>query len=175
MEMMHKIQDESLRAEHLATDENPFHFVDSGLPNVYLVGIKYFTYEDGRVVAEIPAIKQLMKLIARDLIERPDSLSGAEIRFIRKRLGKRAVDFAKDLGIDAATLSRYENDHQQPSESHDKLIRLLYALSSDDPELIQQVKPILDSLLSAWKSGPTETRIIKKIDKNEWSDVLAAA
>ena len=30
--------------EHLATDQNPFHFTDSGLDNVYLVGIKYFTH-----------------------------------------------------------------------------------------------------------------------------------
>lgn len=172
---MHKTQDESLRAEHLATDENPFHFVDSGLPNVYLVGIKYFTYEDGRSVAEIPAIKQLMKLIARDLIERPDSLSGAEIRFLRKRLGKRAVDFAKDLGVEAETLSRYENDWNQPSESVDKLIRLLYAVSSDDPELSHQIKPIMESLLAAWKAGPKEVKIVKKIDNNEWSDVPIAA
>ncbi len=172
---MPRIEKKSLCVEHLATDENPFHFEDSGLPNVFLVGIKYFVYEDGRVVAEIPAIKQLMKLIARDLIERPDSLSGAEIRFLRKRLGKKAVDFAKDLGIDAATLSRYENEKQQASESHDKLIRLLYALASDDSELVPQVKPILDSLLATWKAGTTEAKIVKKIDNNEWSDVSLAA
>jgi putative transcriptional regulator len=175
MEIMAKIEQKSLCVERLATDEYPFHFKDSGLPNVFLVGIRYFTYGDGRVVAEIPALKQLMKLIARDLIERPDSLSGAEIRFIRKRLGKRAVDFARNLGIDAATLSRYENEKQQASESHDKLIRLFYALASDDPELIPQVKPILDSLLTSWRAGPTEVKIVKRIDNNEWTDVRIAA
>ncbi len=34
--------------EHFATDDQPFHFVDSGLDNVYLVGIKYFTDPDGK-------------------------------------------------------------------------------------------------------------------------------
>jgi transcriptional regulator with XRE-family HTH domain len=85
------------------------------------------------------------------------------------------VDFSKDIGLDAATLSRIENDRQQPSESIDKLIRLLYAVSSDDPELIDQVKAILDSLLAAWKLGPSDVKIVKKIDNNEWSDVRLAA
>jgi putative transcriptional regulator len=175
MEIMpnHKLQ--VLRFEHLATDEQPFRFVDSGLPNVYLVGIRYFTYEDGRVVAEIPALKSLMKLIARDLVERPDSLSGAEIRFLRKRLGKRAVDFARELGIEAETLSRFENDKQEAGESLDKLIRLVYAVTSDDPELVDKVRPTLDSLLAAWKSGPANVKIVKKIDNNEWTDVPKVA
>lgn len=172
---MPKQKPELSRVEHLATDEDPFHYLACGLPNVYLVGIKYFTCEDGRVIAEIPAVKQLMRLIARDLVERPDSLSGSEIRFLRKRLGKKAVDFARDLGIEAETLSRYENDKQEPSESLDKLIRLLYAISSDDPELIEQVRAILDSLLAAWKAGPTDVKIVKKIDNNAWTDVPLAA
>src|ERR1035441_4255646 len=77
--------------EHLATDQHPFHFTDSGLDNVYLVGIKYFTSPDGRVVAEIPALKQLMRLIARDLVLSKSDLTGPEVRFLRKRLGKKAT------------------------------------------------------------------------------------
>ena len=112
----------------------------------------------------------------RDLIERPDSLSGEEIRFLRKRLGKRATDFSKELGIDAATLSRIENGKQETGESLDKLIRLVYAVSSDDPALVDQIRPMLDSLLASWKIGSSNVRIVKKIDdNNEWSDVLIAA
>jgi transcriptional regulator with XRE-family HTH domain len=176
MEMMPKTEQKSICVEHLATEEKPFHFEDSGLPNVFLVGIKYFTYEDGRVVPEIPAVKQLVKLIARDLIERPDALSGEEIRFLRKRLGKRAVDFSKELGIDAATLSRLENGKQEPGESLDKLVRLVYAVTSDDPALVDQIRPMLDSLLASWKAGPANGKIVKKIDdNNEWKDVPLAA
>jgi DNA-binding transcriptional regulator YiaG len=142
---------------------------------VYLVGVKYFKCEDGREIAEIPALKQLMRPIARDLVGRPDSLSGLEIRFLRKRLGKKAVEFAKELGIEAETLSRYENDRQEPSESLDKLIRLVYAVSSDDPGLVEEIRKILDSLLAAWKAGPSDAKIVKKIDNNEWSDIPFAA
>jgi DNA-binding transcriptional regulator YiaG len=176
MEMMPKTEPKSLCVEHLATAEEPFHFASSGLPNVFLVGIKYFTYDDGKVVAEIPAIKQLMKLIARDLIERPESLSGEEIRFLRKRLGKRAIDFSRELGVDAATLSRLENGKQEPGESLDKLIRLVYAVTSDDSTLVDQIKPMLNSLLASWKTWPSDGRIVKKIDDHHgWSDVSLAA
>src|SRR5579872_5437797 len=101
---MEKIAHSENRKEYLATIKKPFHFVDSGLPNVYLVGIRYFVYEDGRTSAEIPAISQLMRLIARDLVEKPQALTGCEIRFLRKRLGKKQMDFAKELGLRPETL-----------------------------------------------------------------------
>ncbi|MGD0730329.1 MAG: hypothetical protein ABR956_03635 [Terracidiphilus sp.] len=97
------------RVEKLATAEEPFHFVDSGLPNVYLVGIKYFVCDCGSVVAEIPASQQLMQLIARDLVSSPLDLTGAELRFLRKRLGKRATEYCKYLGVAPETLSRVES------------------------------------------------------------------
>lgn len=86
------------RVEKFATEKEPFHFADSGLPNIYLVGIKYFVCECGEVVAEIPAVKQLMQVIARDLVTSLLDLTGAEVKFLRKRLGKRAADFSQYLG-----------------------------------------------------------------------------
>ena len=160
--------------EHLATEDEPFHFFDSGLSNVYLIGIKYFTCECGRVIAEIPAIKPLMRLIARDLIGSPVSLAGDEIRFLRKRLGMKATQFAKILGVEAETISRFENDKQPPSESLDKLIRLTYAVNSDDIELSEHVRRVIQQALSDWKRREGESRIVMKMEHNEWSEALAA-
>src|SRR5258708_15270111 len=75
-----------------------------------------FECECGEVAAEIPAIMPLMQLIARDIVAQPTSLSGDEIRFLRKRLGKKQLDLAKELGVEAETLSRYENGHLQITE-----------------------------------------------------------
>ena len=61
----------AVRKEYFATEEKPFHFVDSGLDNVYLIGIKYFVDENGHKIAEIPALQQLMQLIARDIVLSP--------------------------------------------------------------------------------------------------------
>lgn len=162
--------------KHLATERKPFHFLDSGLPNVYLIGIKYFTCECGNIVAEIPALKQLMRLVARDVIGNAGALSGQEIRFLRKRLGMKAVDFAKALGLEPETLSRIENNKQPASEQSDKLIRFFYALSvKDDPRLAGEARKMVDDLVSSWNGKHSSTKIVKKINDNEWIDVPKAA
>lgn len=163
------------RVERLATEDEPFHFLDSGLPNVYLIGIKYFVCECGSVVAEIPAVKQLMRLIARDLVESNMSLTNHEVRFLRKRLGRKATEFAKELGIKAEHLSRLENGKLPVPEPLDKLIRLVYAVSAGDPDLLRAVMVMTKSWLINWSRRTGEQRIVKKIDEdNEWSNALAA-
>ena len=53
-----------------ATLENPYRFVDSGLPNVYLAGIRYgICRVCGMQSADIPAVKNLMMLLGRTIVE----------------------------------------------------------------------------------------------------------
>jgi len=127
--MMHECNNET-RQELCSTVDNPYHFVDSGLDNVFLVGIKYKRCACGEVVADIPAIRQLLTLISRDVVEQEFSLSGAEVRFLRKRLRIKQLDFAKQLGVEVETLSRIENGHVPASERTDKFIRLYYAIAA---------------------------------------------
>ena len=114
--------------EHFATEEKPFHFSDSGLDNVFLVGIRYFERPDGTYVAEIPAIKQLLNLIASDLVFSDAQLRGSEIRFLRKRLGLKSVEMAKHLSLDGSTLSRIEKEKQDFSVQVSQLMKLSYIL-----------------------------------------------
>ena len=72
-----------------ATYENPYRFVESGLPNVYLVGIDYRVCQSCKLqAADIPALDDLMVKIARVVVRQESPLSGAEIKFLRKRLRK---------------------------------------------------------------------------------------
>ena len=74
---------------HLATNARPYHFLDSGLPNVYLIGVTYWTCtECGAPWAEIPAPEQLMNVIGELIVMKPGMLTGQEIRFLRKRGGQ---------------------------------------------------------------------------------------
>lgn len=76
----------------------PYHFTECGLPGVWLSGIRYFECPScGAQSAEIPAVSQLLALIARALVEKESKLTGAEIRFLRKRLGKKAVEAGLQL------------------------------------------------------------------------------
>lgn len=161
--------------EYLATDEKPFHFVDSGLENVFLVGIRYFKDEDGTTTAEIPAAKQLMRLLARNLLFSSGTLTGKEIRFLRKRLGMKAGDFAKVLGLEAETLSRIENEKQSLSEQVDKLTRMSYLLLCHDPALAEDAKRLMDLVQSAVEKRKPAKRIMKISAANEWEDFPTAA
>jgi transcriptional regulator with XRE-family HTH domain len=174
MEMSQFHDCRSARTEKIATSNEPFHFTDSGLPNVYLVGIKYFVCECGTVVAEIPAIKQLMQLIARDVVLSPFDLTGAEIRFLRKRLGKKAADYSKYLGFSPETLSRVENEKQAVSIQAQKLARLSYCVFSEDKHLIECAKSILQSILEEIRSHE-KAKIVLEMDTNqEWRELKAA-
>jgi len=162
------------RQEFRATMDEPYHFLACGLPNVYLVGIKYFRCECSKELANIPAIKQLLNLIGRDLVESGSALSGAEIRFLRKRLGQKSTDFARQIGLEPETLSRIENDHLPASERTDKLIRLYYAIASKDPLLLGELQADLDQRFMAWQRVVMPQRkIVASVKDNEWTPVAA--
>ncbi len=161
--------------EYFATDEKPFHFVDSGLENVYLVGIKYFVYPDGRVVAEIPAIKQLMQLIAHDIVKSTSDLTGKEIRFLRKRLGMKANQYCKYLALEPETLSRIENESQVISEATQTLARLTYAVVSQDPNLQEAALGILKAMVDAMKKPDKKKIVLQMTRNNEWHELKKAA
>jgi DNA-binding transcriptional regulator YiaG len=165
------------RTEFIASREKPFHFVDSGLNNVYLVGIKYFMYSDGRIVPEIPAIKQLMQLVACDLIEQESALTGDEIRFLRKRLGQKQIEFARAIGIEPETLSRCENGHQKLGESNDKLIRLYYAISAFEDANLSDVRKQMTDVFREWHESQYASEkppVVARVSNERWELTGAA-
>jgi putative zinc finger/helix-turn-helix YgiT family protein len=110
------------------THKGEYHYTESGLPNVWLSGVDIFECECGERFALIPCIEELHKLIGKTLIGKDDQLSGKEIRFLRKHMMLMSKDFAKELGVKNVSVSRWENDDSRPSESTDRLIRLIYAI-----------------------------------------------
>jgi DNA-binding transcriptional regulator YiaG len=156
------------RTEQIATTDEPYHFQESGLSNIYLVGIRYFVYESGKVIPEIPAIKSLMQLIARDLIEKPSALTGEEIRFLRKRLGKKQIEVAHDIGIEPETLSRCENGRQKLGESNDKFLRFYYAISALDDIHLNELRKEMRKMLSEWHEHGPAKKTVAKVTNDEW-------
>jgi putative transcriptional regulator len=105
------------------------HFLESGLDNVHLLNVPILTcLECGEEIISIPDPTQLMKCIAEEgILLKPAPLSGSEIRFLRKNLMLKIGEFAQLLAVDRVTVSRWENGHDTPSKSSDRLIRLVYA------------------------------------------------
>ncbi len=123
--------------EHIATPERPYHYVGSGLGNVYLVGVKYWICEQcDQQAAEIPALKHLLAAIGRTIVEKQSPLTGAEVRYLRKRLKLRQIDFAMVIGLTPQRLCTLEtSDTRTIAPGRDKYIRLLYRDISGDMKL----------------------------------------
>lgn len=104
-----------------------YRYLESGLDNVIIRNIEIFQCSCGEHSAFIPKIMEIHKAIAKCLIEQTRPLSGREIRFLRKNMGMKALILARFLGVDKATVSRWENDKDNHSDTVDRYIRLLYA------------------------------------------------
>lgn len=156
--------------EREATREAPYHFLDSGLPNVYLIGITYRICKDcGAQSADIPAIKKLMQAIARTIVESEAPLTGPEIRFLRKRLGIQSSVFARVIGVSSEQVSRWENLSSGHEQSADKLIRVFYSLVSRDRKLRHRVdEQSIQHFLSMIPREGQPPLIRANLRNNEW-------
>jgi putative zinc finger/helix-turn-helix YgiT family protein len=144
------------------THKGKYHYTESGLNHVWLIGVEIFKCECGEIFAFIPCVQELHKLMAEDLIKKEDQLSGREIRFLRKHMGLKAKDFAKELGVRNVTVSRWENGDYSPSESFDRFIRLLYAARMGLKEIALQ---LVEDVFPKLKKGQKESPINFPIDR----------
>jgi putative zinc finger/helix-turn-helix YgiT family protein len=124
------------------------HYTESGLQNVWIKGVEIFECNYcGEKFALIPCAQEIHKIIALFLLKQEDQLSGRAIRFLRKHMGIKSKDFAKELGVKPVTVSRWENGDFPPSESFDRFIRLFYTarmgLEEIAMELVNEIFPKL--------------------------------
>jgi putative transcriptional regulator len=104
-----------------------YHYVESGLDNVYLVNIDRRVCEScGAVTPRIPRITELHAVIGRAVALKGEPLSGADARYLRKHLGLKGKEWAELLHVDVTTLSRWEGEEQKIGPQSDILLRLLY-------------------------------------------------
>jgi hypothetical protein len=158
--------------KQFATPDVPYHYVGSGLNNVYLVGISYYVCpECGKQAAEIPAIKELHEALGRLIVSKTSPLTGAEVRFLRKRLAKKAVEFAPMVSLTPEYLSSLENSPDSIDPGRDKLVRLIYRALSGDKRL----KAVFDKeddfqrwITSIHSSGMGERITASRLRNNQW-------
>lgn len=126
--------------EKVATKAKPYHYIGSGLENVYLVGVKYrYWPETEEQSADIPRLPALMDALAQAVFAKKGLLAGDELRFLRKRLRIPSKDFAVLVGVTPEQYSRLENG-ATITPTMDRLVRLLYvALAKLPPEAAEEV------------------------------------
>jgi putative zinc finger/helix-turn-helix YgiT family protein len=116
-------------AEMTSRREN-YKYDASGLPNVTLLGVEVRICPDcGEREVVIPKIEELHRAIARAVIGKAARLVPEEVRFLRKVLGLSGADFAKRMGVDPTTVSRWETGTQPIGPQADRLLRLMVVVS----------------------------------------------
>ena len=85
-----------------------------------------------RVGIHIPDMDGLVACVALARALDPRQLDGREVRFIRRTLGMTGKDFADAASLDAATLSRWENNKYQVGEWADKQVRMAAVIELRD-------------------------------------------
>src|SRR6266851_1762965 len=147
----------------ISTEVEPYHFVGSGLRNVYLVGVEYeVDSTTGMQSAAIPCLPALMEAIGKVLVEKTTALTGDELRFLRKRLRYASRMFAKLVGLSDEQYSRLENG-AKVTPTVERLVRLIYATLAKLPAAASE-----EVAKTTWTASLNhEERIVATQDENE--------
>lgn len=99
----------------------------------------------GEETVTIPDAGGLHRLLALSIAEADRPILPQEVRFLRKLLDKSADDMASLMGVDAKTLSRWENGKQKVGKVAERLLRLLihHKLAPEAATFAEEVFPRL--------------------------------
>lgn len=99
-------------------------FRESGLSNAVLKDIEIVVCDQcGNGDPIIPHLSEVIALLASAIVRKPRPLTGEDVRFLRKQMDMNGETFARHLGVDKTTLSKWENNQIQIGSNSDRLIR----------------------------------------------------
>jgi putative zinc finger/helix-turn-helix YgiT family protein len=146
-------------------------YPESGLDNVQLTNVPVWICPNEHREIEIPAVTQLHELLAQLIVRKPAPLTGAEVKFLRRRVGLQSKDLAERLGITPVQLSRLETGARRITRPTDLLIRLVAAAmiaARDNRPFPADLTPLLDAL-EAWDIGSHRLRHVDSAPPSqEW-------
>jgi DNA-binding transcriptional regulator YiaG len=126
----------------------PYHFKASGLPNVYLQnGVKIERDADYGDLVSIDHLPDLVMAIAFSLVRKPEKLTGAEMRFLRKRIGATQAELGRELWVSEQTVANYEKGKTDAGPADRALRFLLLAHVADDATLAEELRREAESLM----------------------------
>jgi putative zinc finger/helix-turn-helix YgiT family protein len=103
-----------------------YKYTASGLSNVVLRSVAVHRCPNcGEHEVEIPRLLQLHEAIGTALAMKRPALVPNEIRFLRKSLGFSGSEFAREMGVEPETVSRWEHGALAMGLSAERLLRLM--------------------------------------------------
>jgi putative transcriptional regulator len=150
-----------------------FHYVQCGLDNVWLTsGVEVTETEYGNGF-RVRDAGELHEAIAKSIINGSRRLRGQEARFLRVQLNLSQEAMAKILGVDRATVIRWERSREKGlSLIQDIAVRTTYAARhSGDNFLLSVIKELQEA---DEKSHGDAYRQVFEASNHGWREKLAA-
>lgn len=157
--------------ETKATSKKPYRYLESGLPNVCLIGVTVVRCKkckDESVI--IPKMGQLHEAIAQRLIQTPTLLAPEEFRFLRKNAGYPSNVFAGLLRMSPEHLSRFERKARIKgkratiSATTDKLARAIIGMQVAEGDTMKDILlRVAETTLEQVEHAPVFT-----LEKSRW-------
>jgi len=106
-------------------DKAPLHYTECGLDDIYL--FSGYTIEEGPhgECLSIKKLDELHEAIGFQLATKKKTLSGKELRFLRKQMDLTQSELGKIVGLSSQQIARWEKG-RNISGPADSLLRLLY-------------------------------------------------
>ena len=102
-----------------------YHYVDSGLDNVFIEGADFLADDAGEACILIRNVNGLHKAIAHGIVTRRSSMNGGELRFLRSEMGMTQAELAELLHREALAVSRWERGEIVIDGNAEAVVRLL--------------------------------------------------
>ncbi|NHB94026.1 helix-turn-helix domain-containing protein [Photorhabdus cinerea] len=116
-----------------------YHYVESGLSNIWLENGFQQEITDGEVYISIDNLDELHRLISKVLVSLKRPLSAEEMRFLRIEMNMSQKLLSNLLGVDIQTIARWEKGQSSIPRVADVALRSLYAESIDEQNYIGEM------------------------------------
>lgn len=141
-----------------------YHYIDSGLPNVWLVnGYRTIKSPYGKATS-IDDVEGLHRSIGRRLAMEKPRLSGREFRFLRKELGLSQAALAQWFGNTEQAVAKWEKGVRPPAWA-DRVLRQVYLEQAGGS---QRFTDLLQRLVEANEHPASERLVFADKPRKGW-------
>ncbi len=144
-----------------------YHYTESGLPDVWIEGLALQDDNEDETVV-IPYIRNLHKLIAREIVQSDGALTGAELRYLRTEMGMTQAQLGQLVHRERLTVSRWEHGESEMDGAAEALVRIfaIRKLELDEADLAE---------ISAKCQSVTTRKLPIRIDASDPANYRLAA
>lgn len=150
----------------------PVLYENCGLDNIWLVdGFKHIQFRN-ETLMQPEDVEGLHRAITRHLVCHRKTLTGREIRFVRRTMGLTQLALAQELGTSKQTVLRWEKDAVDLPGPEDRLLRI-FAMEcvTEAAQFHSRVSDMRRQLndLDDWP----ERRVCFQHDDDRWSETVS--